>query len=360
MTAGDATEGGRMPESCFRSRVYWLTFLLSLLVIWVHSYNAELFLEAGQARDCVNRLEQLIGNSLGQIAVPGFFVISAYLFYRNFTWKRLGPKWRSRFKSLAVPYVLWNILYYFGYIAATRLPVLAEISGKQPVPVSVQEFFLAAFYYKYNPVFWYLFQLIILVALAPALYALLRKNWTGMLFMLALIYGLWKNKGLPLLNLDALFYYSAGAFIALHRDGWGRFAEEKGSLRQGAAGFFILLMLFALLMFLGQPGRALYLLPLYTVLLRFLGVCAVTLAVKLLPLGKEKEWMRHSFFLYAIHFALVRLINKIGAYVLPPEPVVALGLFVFMPAFMLAASVGIRNVLMKVCPKAYEILAGGR
>jgi peptidoglycan/LPS O-acetylase OafA/YrhL len=349
-----------MPESCFRSRVYWLTFLLSLLVIWVHSYNAELFLEAGQARDCVNRLEQLIGNSLGQIAVPGFFVVSAYLFYRRFTLKKLRDKWRSRIKSLAVPYVLWNILYYFGYIAATRLPVLSEISGKGPIPVSVQEFFQAAVYYKYNPVFWYLFQLIILVALAPVLYALLRKNGPGLVFMLILVYGLWKNKELPLLNLDALFYYSAGAFIALHKDGWGRFVEAKVSLRQGIRSLFLLLLSFALLIFLGQPGGPLYLLPLYTVLWRFLGVCAAVFAVKFFPFGMEKEWMRHNFFLYAIHFALVRLINKMGAHFLPPKPAVALGLFLLMPVFMVAASAGIRKILMKICPRAYGILAGGR
>lgn len=33
-----------MNEEQFRSRIYWVTFLFSMLVVWVHSYNGELFL----------------------------------------------------------------------------------------------------------------------------------------------------------------------------------------------------------------------------------------------------------------------------------------------------------------------------
>ena len=38
-----------MDEREFRSKVYWLTFIFSILVIWVHSGNAELFLVPGAA-----------------------------------------------------------------------------------------------------------------------------------------------------------------------------------------------------------------------------------------------------------------------------------------------------------------------
>lgn len=33
-----------MTEKQFRNKVTWFSFVFSLLVIWVHSYNAELFL----------------------------------------------------------------------------------------------------------------------------------------------------------------------------------------------------------------------------------------------------------------------------------------------------------------------------
>lgn len=109
-----------MEEQVFRNKIHWLSFLFSILVIWVHSFNGELFLGAGESAARVMELEGRLGNGLGQIAVPGFFIVSAYLFYRNFSMDKLYNKWKSRLKTVAVPYLLWNFLYYMGYVAATR------------------------------------------------------------------------------------------------------------------------------------------------------------------------------------------------------------------------------------------------
>ena len=91
-----------MTELEFRNKVTWFSFALSLLVIWVHSYNAELFLGYQAATGMVYVLEHRIGDWLGQIAVPGFFMISGYRFYRDFDWGKLRGKWQRRIKSLLV------------------------------------------------------------------------------------------------------------------------------------------------------------------------------------------------------------------------------------------------------------------
>ena len=113
-----------MEEKQFHNQVYWITFLFSLLVVWVHSFNAELYLGAMQAAAGVKRLEWILGEGLGQISVPGFFMVSSYLFYRRFNWSRLLPKWKSRIRSILVPYLIWNFLYYAGYVTATRIPAI--------------------------------------------------------------------------------------------------------------------------------------------------------------------------------------------------------------------------------------------
>lgn len=106
-----------MEEKQFRDKVYWLTFLFSLMVVWVHSFNGELFMGNPEAALKVAGIERILGEKLGQIAVPGFFMVSSYLFFRGFCWKKLLPKWRSRIRSLLLPYLLWNFLYYIGYVA---------------------------------------------------------------------------------------------------------------------------------------------------------------------------------------------------------------------------------------------------
>ena len=83
-----------MKEEHFRNKITWFSFGFSLLVIWVHSYNAELYLGKTQEMAMVYRLEHCLGDGIAQIAVPGFFMISGYLFsyfqdaYRNI-YKRL-------------------------------------------------------------------------------------------------------------------------------------------------------------------------------------------------------------------------------------------------------------------------------
>ena len=45
-----------MEDRQFRNRIYWITFLVSILVIWVHSFNAELYLGATEAAARAGRL----------------------------------------------------------------------------------------------------------------------------------------------------------------------------------------------------------------------------------------------------------------------------------------------------------------
>ena len=144
-----------MEEKLFRNRVAWMMFLLSILVIWVHSYNVELF--AGKAPgvsfDQAAGLETFLSVTVGQIAVPGFFLLSSYQFFRGFAWDQLAGKWKRRFFSIAVPYAVWNLLYYLGYVTATRLPAVRAVVGKAPVPFSAGEMVRAVLDYAYAPVF---------------------------------------------------------------------------------------------------------------------------------------------------------------------------------------------------------------
>ena len=83
-----------------------------------------------------------------------------------------------------------------------------------------------------------------------------------------------------------------------------------------------------LLLYLGRFGGLLWERPLYTVCWRLWGVCGAVLAVKAADLPDAREWMKHNFFLYAIHFAWVRFINKAAAAAFPGSAVIALAAFI--------------------------------
>lgn len=349
-----------MEEKEFCSRIYWLTFFFSILVIWLHSFNGELFLGVTDTGAWVDRLERFLGEGLGQTAVPGFFMVSSYLFYRGFTWEKLIPKWRSRVKSLLIPYLVWNLLYYIGYVVATRLPAIVHVIGKPPVPFNLEQIATAVIRYAYNPVFWYLYQLILLIALAPVIYVLCKNTWAGGIFLLTVMLALLHNRDFPVLNIDAFFYTCVAAYVSLHRDGWGRAAEQSRPAGRAWLLLLSLALLFGIVVFLDQPGRLLYGTALSTVLRRLWGVCAVWAMSGYVKFPRPREWIKHNFFLYAVHFAWVRLFNKVGALILPAHPASALSMFILMPVFMVILSHWIRNVLSGVAPGVFKVLSGGR
>ena len=180
-----------MTEKIFRNKIYWFTFLFSVLVIWVHSYNAVLFLGNTGAAASLVRLERFFGDKIAQIAVPGFFMISSYLFFRGYKPEILMRKWNSRIRSVLVPYIVWNSLYYFGYVIGSRLPCISDVIGKGKIPFGLLETVDAILNYTYNYVFWYLYQLILLILLAPLIYLAVKRVWPGIVFLAILLTGVY-------------------------------------------------------------------------------------------------------------------------------------------------------------------------
>lgn len=326
--------------------------MFSLLVVWAHSYNAELFLGQTRQMELIYRLEHKIGDRLGQTAVPGFFMISAYLFYRNFTWDKLWKKWNSRIRSILVPYIVWNTIYYLVYIIGSRLPWLRDVVGKGKIPLSLEAAVEAILYYRWNYVFWYLYQLLLLIIAAPVLYHVLKHVRTGLGFLLVLNIGIWLTVKLPYLNLDALFYYSAAAYLALHKREW---IEADWNLRRAADGLFCLAASALLFEYAGRQASVGAL-----VTSRLFAPAGIWLLLPGQYLPPARTFMTCNFFLYAVHFAFVRFINKAGAKLLPPLPWIPMVIYLLMPFLILAVSTVMSSVLRRFLPRLWYLLNGGR
>ena len=345
-----------MTEKQFRNKTTFVTFFLSLLVVFIHSYNIDLYLGAGPYGTAPDRaaafLEHFIGDVLGPVAVPGFFMMSAYLFYRNVSWNSLPDKMLRRVKSVLIPYIIWNFLYYMGYVCLRRIPALTAIVGEGEIPFSMPVLADAIINFTYNPVFWYLYQLIILIALAPVIYLVLRDRRLGAGALVLLAVAIACYAGIPWLNLDALFYYSAAAYVALH----GRALAEWEAVRQRAAviaaGFVL-----AVIFYLGSQ-RTYYVI--LTVLYRLTVPALLWLIIDGRKLGEPKAWMKNGFFLYAIHFIIARGLNKAGALMLPHTWMNAAALYVLIPALVTVFAWKLGDFLKKWLPSVWRGLSGGR
>lgn len=345
-----------MKEERFRNKVIWFTFVYSILVIWVHSYNSELYLGQTAHAAVIWRLEHVLGDVIGQIAVPGFFMLSGYLFFRNFAWNKLQYKWNSRIKSVLVPFIVWNTLYYLGYVLASHLPVLTDVVNKGVIALTLPAAVDAIINYTYNYVFWYLYQLILLIILAPIIYLLLYNFHIACVYLAAILIAIYLELSLPLLNLDALLYYSAAAFFAVH---WKTVSEGSWNKKRAICGLCMLIASI-LIWILGSQCRIRGAVVLTLVLFRLLTSISLWVFVneKLLPAAPA--FMNHNFFLYAVHFAIVRFINKSGAMIFGGVPYLPLFIYLFMPVVVVASAYYSGALLRRFAPVFWKLLSGGR
>ena len=213
------------------------SLFLSVLVIFVHSTHFPV--NALQAvpntgffsTSFLIKIEYFFSEFLGQTAVPGFFFLSGFLFLKGLhsikDWLR---KEKSRVCSYILPYLIWNTMMTLLYLSFGK----AEWSLK-----TVAE---GIFLYRFNPVFWYFYQLILLSFCFPfmAIFAIfIRKGearkehrekslrylihneyraqsvrYLVLLFPLFFLFLIYFRLDIPFLNEDAAFYYSLGGSVA--------------------------------------------------------------------------------------------------------------------------------------------------
>ena len=397
-----------MTKNSFSNRIYIYTFLLSILVVLVHSVNfaadnGTLLLmiqssdlsgtELGGMTGIPAHIENFLSNALGQAAVPGFFMMSGYLFFRTLSgFRDIGRKWKERFITLVMPYGAWNVIYYLAFVFLGRAkPGIAELGD-------------AAVNYRYNPVFWYLFQLILLTVLAPLFFAVLKNRVVCALIFFSYLYIVFRCVDIPYINEDAVIYYFTGAWLSgfqkqrfenIDRNGcfpgifllflsWGTqifttvgmqnfviapVNHEKMSM----FGFWYMGGQLSLIM-----GRWLSLLPqsiLVAILsqggqilvnvLRRLALCLGLWWALPMRLPEATKYIKNSFFLYAVHYPIARAgifmleYMNVGYHGLN-EQIIRLSVYLLTPVICIALSYRSKLLLKKYIPFAWNILSGGR
>lgn len=380
----------------FSRKITGFSFILTIFVIWIHAVNAGLcslqlndIASINEAADIDVQLlssgvaaaaggfgiklcfciQKILGTGLGQIAVPGFFAMSGYLFFkdsdRTVDLAYFVKKWKRRISSLLIPFLLWNTIYYIIYV----------IIGK--AGTDANSIFNGVVFNRYNPVFWYLRELLVLTVLTPIIYILLKNKNAALSvlclsFILAVFYDL-----LPyhIVNEDALFYYMTGAFASLHLkysvetenakwkkifilalmafamfesictvcEGWLRMILS-GTIGGRAAGYIMLFSLINLIS--SRTSKA--------------SKASYDMKCKSDKAGDVPAFMQFNFLIYALHYLEIRffrlLFKAVGMDFIITE---SLG-FLLMPVFCTAVSVAVGIIMKRYIPKTYRILTGGR
>lgn len=309
-----------MTEDISRS-IHVLRFPLAVMVVFIHSFgmgkidcsNAELC-SSLTSYDVYNYIRIYISNIVCQVAVPLFFFISGYLFYQKLSvwnWDIWKNKMRSRFWTLLVPYLIWNIIrllfnnfllnenitfngshiwwHYLwvdsGYI--NWKGTLISLSAPLHIP------------------FWFIRNLIVIIFFTPLIYIII-KSRLNKIYMLLLLVAYISSifPTMPGVCSRSLFFFSLGAWCSIsHID----YLSKIGKY----VPIFIVMSFFTSFILLMKHESAFIgsiVLPLFV--LCFMAVCLVLSAkrYKFLSLCRLNIFETNTFFIFAFHsFVLVLL-----------------------------------------------------
>ena len=406
--------------SCFSfSFLPFYSLFLSVLVIFVHSTHFPV--NALQAvpntgffsTSFLIKIEYFFSEFLGQTAVPGFFFLSGFLFLKGLhsrnDWLR---KEKSRVFSYILPYLIWNTMMTLLYLSFGK----AEWSLK-----TVAE---GIFLYRFNPVFWYFYQLILLSFCFPfmAVFALFirkgeaRKEYREkslryliLLFPLFFLFLIYRQLDIPFLNEDAAFYYSLGGSVAFlwerRQCGVGVTSGRFDGVLHGGPTFPLLALSFFFFIqtllphaigillittVLYRISMALFILFLFLFLFRKMDCKRAEVRFNARREGVQKEKVRKigsahgilsvleslskmNFYIYAVHYLFLRLWfflqnvlyaslerNPTGFSGSGKEEAVKLLFYLLSPAYCLFLAYLTGKGLKKLSPRLWKALNGGR
>ncbi len=369
------------PVSDKESRtIDWLRFPLAVFVIFIHGFGGGSSNVADYSSltsmDIYNITRISFSHVLCQIAVPAFYFISGYLFFLNVkTWSKEAyiNKCKSRFKTLVIPYLLWNLL-----------AIIVVLSKKVYNGMEVMEFFqkysvfklcwninvwnaemknwIGLSAYRTGPInipLWFLRDLIVVVFFTPVIYQLIKKWGKIVIIVLGFCYvsRIWfVTSGF---GINGFFFFSFGAYFSINKNS---FFFNFNKIR--IPNYIVTLTLFVVCVYYDGPcskiGWNIYPFFIITELISIFNVAFY--CVNKWDLHPFKILTQSCFFIYACHkFEILDFCESLIGKLLPCNDSFCLIIKYFSTTFICAGvCVLIYFILNKFTPKLCGIFCGNR
>lgn len=349
-----------------------ISALAMIMVVFLHAFNLTSFFKTHDYDEgYVNVfIQYFISQGVTRVAVPFFFFISGYVFFINNQgrFQDFVARYRTRLKTLVVPYVCW----YFFFIAF--------IFGLFFLPGSKQFFAENSFFYNlrhasmgellqsmvFGPVkiyhLWFLRDLILLVLISPLIYFLIRK--THLLFVIVFL-TLWLGpvEYLVTIAVEGILFFGLGAFIAIERN---TLLLRKFNKRFFVF-WFVLWMILSSIIAIANICNLNHYIDFYLLKVDILvGLIAlwtlydIVVTREISSLSFLFKVSKYSFFVYAFHGIPIRMVSKVMIRFLGTNEWSLLAVYFMAPIFVIVCAILLAFLLNKYVPAFYKIITGNR
>lgn len=275
-----------------------------------------------------------------RICVPTFFLLSGYLFCKNYKgWTRgwFMGKYKTRVRSLLVPYLVGNvivfILFYVSNYVAGGLMGAGVTHNMGYAWYELPKFLWSP---VANPVFWFLRDLMIVIALSPILIKLLEKLGWIVVSILGILWftDVWASP-FSGFSSSSFFFFSMGAYFSMSH-------ITLDTIRIKGIGAIVISNLSILV---GLP-------------VLFVGVRRLSS----LPFFKKVNysfWMPATFFIYAYHHVVQVPLKKLLFVIIRPEsPIMNYVIYLVTVIIVVFGLAFIYRLLCIIMPKYTWLFSG--
>lgn len=371
--------------------ISWLRFVLVMMVLLVHVHPDANPNFLGTDLDCLaDGTPGQVAYTVGVLAmlvvcnlsVPLFFFISGYLFYtspREWNWRGVWwGKMKRRVYTLLVPYLAYNLLSATnGYVMSavdssfvvawdnpSALPFFGEFWNSTTACVGMTNIlgFSMQLYYPADVPLWFVRDLMLMVAVSPALYWLVRRYALLWLGIIGLLFVCGVGATFPGFSTYALLFFSLGACFRIKEIDLLGFVQRWRLVWLGAGAVFLLLSVVWYARPYAQQFQYLFF------VVGIFGLMSV--GALLVRKGYCRVYpllVRSSFFIFAAHMvpvgygSLLSLGGKVTHWLLPMDSVVVAPVgYGFAACFVAAVCVLLYKVLERYAPWTLKVLSGGR
>jgi len=313
-------------------------------------------------------------------AVPMFFAISGFLIAKKTNSGQIDGWFQSalkkRVRTLIVPYLVWCTVYAFLFLPLVFLKnellgrqLLENTSLTKPVLSLHNLVYLYGFSFSATPalrVLWYLRNLFYLCLLTPILFPMMRRRWSGLLFLgltgivfllFPTLFPFFSGHGF---NLQGILFFPIGIYLAnypLNRSDFFLFRRALPFIWVGFAVFTTWC--------LRDPGVPFKISAGILNLCILLGVGSVWSLYDMIPAFERLSGLHisnDSFFLYAFHLLVMDMVtgSQIQSFLRSGCHVPELGIYLLRFLIPLTLSLLTAETLKRFLPGLYRIMTGGR
>lgn len=337
-----------MEQKYFRNKITFLNLVMTVLIVILHAQSPERFgLPLNWDFPFIYSISMLC-----RIATPMFFFVSALLFFKGCDFNDLERKFKSRIKSLLIPYIVWNVIFVFIFFVLSHTPYLASKMNITEILNSPKEI-IRAILNSYHSDLWFVRNLMFYTLLAPVILLLFKKKRNAIIVLLVsfciAIIAEPEYKSLlrwfPVyLNGAVLGYFNNCMSFQLYEERMSRFRIISMLL------VFIIIYIYTL--WSGSDLMITYTSPLLIWSLVD-GLFSRHIASLI-----EKRWMHYTFFIFCSHHFVLNVLQKLVVLTCAPTQLVINLTFIISPFVAIIILSLTAKFLSRY--KIYSYLSGGR